>query len=94
MIRQKLECDRLAQLEIIGSIYLSHPAFAQQTDNSISLAKDCAGNETGVVDRFVRLSGSLARIEAPGSSIVDDKAATRTSMESMLMSFEQEGQLK
>jgi hypothetical protein len=29
MIWEELECDGLAQLEIVGSIYLAHAPFAQ-----------------------------------------------------------------
>ena len=78
MIGEELKSNGLAQLEIVGSIYLAHSAFAQQTDNSISLAENRAGNVTRIIDRIVRLSGSLARVETPGSSVVDDVAATRT----------------
>src|SRR5678816_2731097 len=81
MIGKELESDRLAQLEIVGAIYLAHAPFAKQTHNSISLEQDCAGNKPGIVDRVVRLGwGSrwgLARVETLRSSIVEYSAATR-----------------
>src|SRR6476660_6917537 len=81
MIGKELESDGLAQLEIIGSIYLAHAAFAQQANNSISLEQDCAGNKPSVIDGIVRLSWrvnrSLARFEALRSGIVELSATTR-----------------
>ena len=70
LIGKKLEGDGLAQLEIFGAVDLTHSALAEQTDDSISLAQDSAGNETRVVDRVVRLSGRLTAVETPGGSVV------------------------
>ena len=61
MIREELECDGLAQLEIVGSIYLAHAPFAQQADNAISVKQDRAGHKPSVVDGIVRLCGGLNR---------------------------------
>jgi hypothetical protein len=75
MIGKELEGDSLAQLEIVGSIYLAHAAFAQQANNSISLEQDCAGNKPSVVDGIVRLgwrlNWSFTRVETLRSSIVE-----------------------
>jgi len=75
MVWKELECDSLAQLEIVGSIYLTHAAFAQQAYDSISLEKDRAGHKTSVIDGIVRLgwglNWGLARIESLRSSIVE-----------------------
>jgi hypothetical protein len=75
MIGKELESDSLAQLEIVGSIYLAHAAFAQQANNSISLEQDCAGNKPSVVDGIVRLSWrlnwGLTRVETLRSPIVE-----------------------
>jgi hypothetical protein len=40
---QKLKGDRLAKLQICGAIHLPHPARAQKTDDSVSIAEQCAG---------------------------------------------------
>jgi len=33
---KKLECHRLTQREVVGAIYLAHPAFAEEGDDAIS----------------------------------------------------------
>src|SRR6185369_13825960 len=75
MIGKELERDSLAQLEIVGSIYLAHAAFTQQPNNSISLEQHCAGNKPSVVDGIVRLSCGLNRglagVETLRSPIVE-----------------------
>src|SRR6476661_5893549 len=55
MIGQKLESYRLAQLQIVGTIHLTHTAFTEETNDSISIDENCARNEAGVIDGVERL---------------------------------------
>jgi hypothetical protein len=50
MIRQELERDRLAQLEIVGPIDFTHAAFAQQADDTVTTREYHSRYKSGVVD--------------------------------------------
>src|SRR6185369_17121370 len=71
IVRKKLERDGLAQLEIVSAVHLTHTAFAEQADNSISLTQDRAGNEARIVDGIVGLSRRPASFKTPRSSVVE-----------------------
>jgi hypothetical protein len=71
IVREKLERDGLAQLEIVGAVHFTHTAFAEQADNSISLTQDRAGNKARIVDGIVRLRGRPPSIKALCSSVLE-----------------------
>ncbi len=50
-IGQKLQRHRLAQLQVIGPIDLSHAAAPEQADDPVALGQDCAGREPAGLDR-------------------------------------------
>ncbi len=50
-LRQKLEGDRLAQLQVVGTVHLAHAAAAETAHDAISLGEQGAGREAAVVDR-------------------------------------------
>jgi hypothetical protein len=58
--RQELQGHRLAELEVVGTIYLAHASAAEQADNAISLGEYGAGDEPGLVWCGVRSRGRLA----------------------------------
>jgi hypothetical protein len=49
--RQKLERDRLAQLEIIGAVDFAHSAATNQSDDAIALDQYRPRNEPRIIDR-------------------------------------------
>jgi hypothetical protein len=40
----------LAELEIVGAVDFAHSAFAEKTDDTITIGEDSAGNKTRIVD--------------------------------------------
>ena len=52
VIGQKFKCDRLAEFQIVGAIDLAHAAFAEQPDDAIAVAENCARNKSRVIDRI------------------------------------------
>jgi hypothetical protein len=47
-LRQKLERDRVFELEIVGPIDFAHPAIAEQTDDAIATGEDRPGQQAGL----------------------------------------------
>jgi hypothetical protein len=47
---QEFQGNLLAQAQIVGSVNLSHPAFAEQRDDAISFNQDLSWNEAGLVE--------------------------------------------
>lgn len=40
MIGKELECDRLAEFQIIGAVDFTHPAFAKQANDAIAISQN------------------------------------------------------
>ena len=57
LLRQELHPDRLAQLQVVGPVHLTHPAAAEQPDNAVTLAKEGTGQEPEVDRGGLRFLG-------------------------------------
>jgi hypothetical protein len=49
-LREELQGDRLAELQIIGAVNLSHPALAEEPDDAVTLDEDRAGGKAAPVE--------------------------------------------
>ena len=49
--RQKLQRDRLAELQVVGAVHLAHAAAADAFDDAVAAAEERAGLEASVIDR-------------------------------------------
>ena len=54
LLRQELESDGLAELQVVGAIDLAHAAAAQQADDAVAAGEHRAGNELRAVERVRR----------------------------------------
>ena len=54
LLRQELQSDGLAELQVVSSIDFAHPAAAQQTDDAVAAGQDRARNELRAVERVRR----------------------------------------
>ena len=50
MFGKKLKSNRLAQLQIVGAIDFAHAAFAELTDDALSLRENCASEKARVIN--------------------------------------------
>jgi hypothetical protein len=50
-LRQKFQCDRLSELQVVRPIDLPHSPAAEETDHAIPVGEDGAGGEAAGVDR-------------------------------------------
>ena len=62
LLRQELERDRLAELQVIGAIDLAHPAFAQQADDAVAIREHGPGRKPAVADRVRRREPPAGRL--------------------------------
>jgi hypothetical protein len=51
---KKLERNGLTQFQIIRAIHFTHPAFAKESNDTITVSQNRSRNETRVVDRIER----------------------------------------
>jgi len=42
---EELECDRLAELQVVGAVHLAHPSLAQPGSDAVAVREDGARNE-------------------------------------------------
>ncbi len=57
---EKLQRNRLAQFEVVGTIHLAHPAATKQPDDAVARAEPCPRLETSVPEhRIVRTDRCL-----------------------------------
>ena len=47
---QELQCDGLAELQVVGAKDFSHPAAAEASDDAVASAEEGAGGESTVID--------------------------------------------
>ena len=53
-LRQELQGDGLAELQVVGAVDLAHPALAEEADDAVALAEHRAGRERAEVERARR----------------------------------------
>ena len=60
-LRQELQRDRLAELEVVGAVDLAHAALAEEADDAIALVEDRARLEPSMIDVGRRPRPAAAR---------------------------------